>query len=76
LQEDHSYSKFKGRKEYESFVDKDADNLVVGVPISRSPEEVYIESFVRSHEASALKFVASLSTLISDCNPDSFSSIV
>jgi hypothetical protein len=68
--------KFKGRKECEFFVDKDSDKIVVEVPISTSPEEVHIESFVRSNMASALKFIASLSTLISDCNPDCFSSIV
>jgi len=68
--------KFKGRKVYEFFVDTDADKLIVEIPISRSPEEAYIESFVRSYMASALKFIASLSTLISDYNPDTFSSIV
>jgi hypothetical protein len=68
--------KFKGRKEYELFLDKDDDKLVVEVPISRSPEEVYIKSFVKSYMASALKFVASLSTLVSDYDPDSLYSIV
>jgi hypothetical protein len=68
--------KFKGRKEYEFFVHKNADKYIVEVPTSRNPEEVYIKSFIRSHMASALKFVASLSTLISDYDPDSLSSIV
>jgi hypothetical protein len=68
--------KFKGRKEYEFFVHKDANKLVVEVPTSRNPEEVYIKLFIKSHMASALKFVAMLSTLVSDYDPDFLSPIV